>query len=97
MCDPLSGLDESAIKKQHLGCYKDNPKSRDLPYLGLTSATDNTIRNCVRFCREQGFRFAGLQVGPSSPGVTTGCGAGWGVRGSVASPGVTTGGGAGWV
>ena len=33
----------------------------------------------------------------ASPGVTTGCGAGWGVRGSVASPGVTTGCGAGRV
>lgn len=59
----IKKIDERNIvlEKFHLGCFKDDQNDRDLIQY-LWSSKTNTIETCIIACREQGFRFAGLQV-----------------------------------
>ncbi|CAD5124776.1 DgyrCDS13039 [Dimorphilus gyrociliatus] len=50
----------TVLDKLHLGCFKDKADDKDLPQHIWASDT-NTIKSCIDGCRQQGFRFAGVQ------------------------------------
>lgn len=60
----IKKIDErnAVLDKLHLGCYKDKENDRDLTEHIWNSET-NTVETCMTACREQGYRFAGLQNG----------------------------------
>ncbi len=43
----------------YLGCFFDYSYDRDLPYLAQISG--GNIQSCIQACRDEGFKYAGLQ------------------------------------
>ena len=48
--------------KLYEGCYQDSTASRDLPFHVASDGGHMTVDVCMKSCREQSFRFAGIQV-----------------------------------
>ena len=55
--EPINLLD-----KLSMGCFVDYPDDRDLSYHMFTSGSDMTIEKCQTACRQQAFKYSGLQV-----------------------------------
>ena len=50
------------LEKLSVGCYADDADDRDLSFHMFTSGSDMTIEKCQSACRQQAFKYAGLQV-----------------------------------
>ncbi|CAH1779946.1 unnamed protein product [Owenia fusiformis] len=46
-----------------IGCFADNPKNRDLPFVPLGNVGGLTQRVCVKHCFDRGYHYAGAQNG----------------------------------
>ncbi|XP_067937140.1 xylosyltransferase oxt-like [Watersipora subatra] len=48
---------------EYIGCYKDDPRKRDLSGPTAASSTDNSPIYCRNLCLASGYRYAGVQYG----------------------------------
>ncbi|KAH9958446.1 copper radical oxidase [Russula dissimulans] len=46
-----------------VGCYTDNVAARTLTSAGYTDTTNMTVENCVNFCNNQKYSYAGVEYG----------------------------------
>ena len=44
-----------------MGIFIDNNKKRDLPHIALLKDSSMNIYKCITLCRNNGFKYAGLQ------------------------------------
>ena len=58
----MTGKPIDLLNKLSVGCFVDDADHRDLSYHMFTSASDMTIGKCQVACRQQVFKYAGLQV-----------------------------------